>query len=242
MPRASATMLRASQPNEPSAFVTRFSPSARAGIAAGSEADHITDPNVRWLLPLIRPSGTFSPRCGERERNACGAALPAFVLIADAAMDLALRASRLPPLPQHQERLPALVGATRVAKPASSQRPYRSRSCGAGLPAFVLIAETTMDLALRASRLAPLLQHQERLPAFVGATRVAKPAKLAAAVSIAIVRRWIAGLCPDCERRHGSCAGGRGRAKKQRAIFRWPAGFHDRVVEFDQRAPMATLF
>ena len=176
MPRASATTLRASQPNEPSAFLARFSPPARAGIAAGSEADHVTDPTVRRLLPIIRSSGTFSPRCGEKERNACGAALPAFVLSADAAMDLALRASRLPPLLQHQERLPALVGATRVAKPASSQPPYRSRSCGAALPAFVLIADAAMDLALWASRLPPLPQHQERLPAFVGATRVAKTA------------------------------------------------------------------
>ena len=59
---------------------------------------------------------------------------------------------------------PAFVGATGVAKPANLQPPYRSPSSGAGLLAFVLIAEVTMDLALRVSRLPPLLQHQERLP------------------------------------------------------------------------------
>ncbi len=188
MPRASATMLRASQPNEPSAFVTRFSPSARAGIAAGSEADHITDPNVRWLLPLIRPSGTFFPRCGERERNACGAALPAFVLIADAAMDLALRASRLPPLPQHQERLPALVGATRVAKPASSQRPYRSRSCGAaGLLCPDCGRHHGSCAAGFAARAAPTTSRAA--PCFCRSDASREAGELAAAVSIAIVRR-----------------------------------------------------
>ncbi len=187
------------------------------------------------------------------------------VLIADTAMDLALLASRLPPLLQHQERPPAFVGATRVAKPASSQRPYRSPSCGAAGLIFVLIADTAMDLALRASRLAPLLQHQatprfcgsdasreagelaaivliaiprrcgtclcpdcvilgrscamgfaapaapttsRAAPRFCGSDGSREADELTAAVSIAIVRRWVAGLCPDCGHRHGSCTAG----------------------------------
>ena len=97
----------------------------------------------------------------------CDAAVPAFVLIAEDAVDHALQASRLASLlqqqQQHQQQRPAFVGATEVAKPVTSKQSYWWPSCGAAVPAFVLIAGNAADHALRASRLASLLQQQKNI-------------------------------------------------------------------------------
>ena len=69
------------------------------------------------------------------------------------------------------------------------------RSCAAGFATSV--APTTAKTTSAAAE-----------PRFCRSDASREAGELAATVSIAIVRRWVAGLCPDCGRRRGSYAAG----------------------------------
>lgn len=141
-------------------------------------------------------------------------------LIANIDVNHALRASRLPSLLRKAEVTLLCFRRSDGSREAGRFTATASIAILLRLDIGIcLVAKIVVNHALRASRLPPLPQKHPPLPQKQQpAARVAKP-----------------------DMRDGGCRNVE-RAKKQRAISRWPAGVSHRIVAFDQRGPMATLF